>query len=1132
MRLNLILVTLVLGAASLWAAPGSAQTVTLSGANTALTQVFKEIEQQTGYRFFWQGEDFSSVRISVDVKDADLQQALSQVFKGLPYSYTVSQKSIVVKATQRGDQYPGGAGRDAIDRVPTTGNALITALPTVSGHVYSEAGQPLAGASVIVLSPEGKRTSLQTTTNHQGVFTLQNVPDGAMLLITFMGYVSQEVPAKANIGLIRLKHSESPLDEVQVIAYGTTSRRLSTGNITTVRGEEIERQPISNPLLALAGRVPGLTVIQQSGIPGGGVTVRIQGENSIASGNNPLYVIDGVPYYSEMPLAGFENFVFNNPNGGKGVDANPNPLNFINPADIEQIDVLKDADATAIYGSRAANGAILITTKKGAAGKIKLNLNFQQGWGDVTRTMPMLNSRQYLDMRYEGFKNEGAAIPATAYDLTLWDTTRYTDWQQTLIGGTAQYTQTNATISGGSSAIQYRLGGTYQRETTVFPGDFANDRGTVHFQVNNTSANNKVRIQFSGSYQFNSNFLPGQDPTQNAYLLEPVAPEIYSTDGSLNWAPNATGTSTWTNPFVSLVYVKFRTNTNNLIGNANVSYKILSQLEISSSFGYTKTETNDYQPTPLFAIAPEWRITNNPNGQQRDAMYGQRDMFSWISEPQVTYRGMVGAGKLDALFGVTVQQSQASTSWLQAQGFGSDQVMQDIKYATAINVTASSFNQYKYSAVFARLNYNLWDKYIFSLNGRRDGSSRFGAENRFQNFGSVAGAWLFSEEDFLEFSNPLFSYGKVRASYGITGNDQIGNYRYLNLYNAVGGIGVPYQGTAALTAGGLSNPYLQWESTQKLQVGVDMGFIQDRVLISMNYGRNRSSNQLIVASLPLTTGFATITENFPAAVQNTSWEFSLASKNLSQEIFQWTTNINFTAPRNKVIRFPGIENTIYTNPLNGVIIGQPLRSQMVFDYLGVDPETGEYLFGGQDGIPTSEPTTADQTIMVNLQPKYYGGLQNTVQFKGFYLDFLFQFTKQLGMSYIFNNSTATGPGAFFSGTSNQPTSVLGRWQQVGDEVTIRRFSSNRIASMSPVGTASRSDANFTDASFIRLKTASLSYTFPTTWLRRTKVSEGRIYVQGQNLWTITNYLGPDPENQSVYALPPLRMFTVGIQANF
>ncbi len=366
------------------------------------------------------------------------------------------------------------------------------------------------------------------------------------------------------------------MDAVQVLAYGTQTKRLSIGNVSTVTAETIQKQPVNNVLLALEGQVPGLFVTQSSGISGAAVTARIQGQNSRVNGNDPFYVIDGVPYLSQLQTTNLDGILTGQtPGSGGGVGS---PLSFIDPSSIESIDVLKDADATSIYGSRAANGAILITTKKGKAGAAKCTIDFQQGIGQVGHFVDMMNLDQYLNMRYQAFHNDGLKPdPNVDYDLTLWDTTRYTNWQKTLIGGTASYTNVNASLSGGTTYFQYLVSGTYHRERTVFPADFVDQKGAIHFSLTNTSLNQKFHFQFSGDYLLDNNHLPFSDMTNDAILLEPDAPNIYNPDGTLNWEPNSDGVSTWRNP-LNTAQTPYKNKTNNLVSNMVLSYNILPDL--------------------------------------------------------------------------------------------------------------------------------------------------------------------------------------------------------------------------------------------------------------------------------------------------------------------------------------------------------------------------------------------------------------------------------------------------------------------------------------------------------------------------------------------------------------------------
>jgi len=1034
-------------------------------------------------------------KVTVNFKDTPLDEVLSFLLNGKNLAWTYSDDVVVIHKRM-------GEGPK---KTETAEDSTVTP-SLLTGKVTDAVGSPLSGVTILV-----KGSNQGTTTDMDGKFTLAKVANGEMLIVSSVGFETRSLVVRGRSVLVQLNVEVSALDEKVVIAYGTTTQRLSTGNISTVKAKDIERQPVNNPLLALQGRVPGLFITQNTGVAGGSATVRIQGQNSIANGNDPLYVIDGVPYPAQMIGVGSENIIL----GG-------NPLNFINTSDIESIDILKDADATSIYGSRAANGAILITTKKGKVGQTKVNINLQQGWSKVTRGIDMLDTRQYLDMRYEAYRNDNVdwkSSDVTANDLKLWDTTRYTNWQKTLIGGTAQYTNINVGISGGTTASQYTVGGTYHRETTVFPGNFADQRGSLHFNLSSKSINQKIQLQLSGNYMVDNNKLPRSDLTSRAVLYEPNAPALYNTDGSLNWALNPSGVATWENPLIYQLYSTYSNKTNNLVGSATLSYTILPGLDIKSSAGYTNMQTTTFTPIPLGAIAPQRRAST-----PRTATYGNRSMTSWIIEPQLAYQKNIGKGNFELLLGASIQQNNSSSQTINGSGYSSDLVLGDIKSAVSIRPEYSA-SIYKYNALFSRINYNFQNKYIINATARRDGSSRFGEKNRLHNFGSLGIAWIFTEEKFLDKSLSTFSFGKLRASYGITGNDQLGDYRFLGLYYSTGLDILPYQNTIGLATTSLPNPYLQWEKTKKLSLGIDLGFWNDRLILTTTYSDNRSSNQLLPYMLPSITGFSSITSNFPATIKNVSWEFLMTTVNIKSNTLSWNSSINLTIPRNKLISFPNLEQSTYANRL---IIGQPLGVTKTFHFVGVDPASGLYQVADSHGKPTTSPDyLTDLTTLISTLPTFYGGVQNNITYKGIQLDFMIQFVKQKGRNILFNNDRLA-PGEFSRGSSNQPTTVLERWQKPGDITSIQRYSIESDA-LATIYNATDSDAAYSDASYLRLKNLSLSWQLPDKWLKKASFHNSRIYMQGQNLLTITKYKGLDPENRSITSLPPLRVISFGVQ---
>jgi len=1105
------LIGIILFIASLHlSARGLTQTITISVKDAPLDNVFKLIEKQTDYVFLFEKELIAkSKKVTLNVSKP-LLDVLDLCFKDQPFTYHITGKIIALAPRK---EEPSKESKSSTEAQ----NPLID----LKGRVVNSEGEPVSGATVSI-----KGTTKSTVTDANGYYILTGVNENAIVIITHVQYEMKSLAINGHTSLnATLQIKMNNLDELQVIAYGTTSKRFNTGNVATVKAADIEKQPVSNPLLALQGRVPGLFITQANGFPGSGVKVRIEGLNSIDGGNDPLYVIDGVPFSSQL-LPTLSKVLGSS--GGNTVQVGNlnygtygNPLNYINPSDIESIEVLKDADATAIYGSRAANGAILITTKKGKSGEQKIEFNVQHGWGKVTRKMDMMNRRQYLDMRYEALKNDGISLSSldqnSNYDLTVWDTTRSTDWQKELIGNTANYTDIQGKVSGGSATTFYLIGGGYHKETTTLPGDFNDQKASMHFQINSASNDQKFKLSFKGNYLVDVNQLPhtsSTDITEMAFLLPPVAPALYNSDGSINWELNNSLKSTWSypgNPIAQLLN-RYKNRTNNIVGDLTLSYELLPGLNLNSSLGYTDLQSKERVTIPLSSTAPELRQNTT-----RIGIYGNSSVNTFIIEPQISYHKEIWKGKFDFLVGSTIQQNSSELENLYGYGYSTDDAITDINSASLIKSEPTLNNIYKYNAGFARITCNMLDRYILNLTGRRDGSSRFGSKNQFHNFGSIGGSWIFSKEPFISQSVTWLAFGKVSVSYGTTGSDQIGDYQFLSLYNFINP-GIPYQGITALQQISLTNPYLQWEETRKFHIGIDLGFFNEKLLLSGHFYRNRSSNQLLAYQLPSTTGYNSISQNFPALVQNTGLEISFTSTNISTKIFRWTSNLNLTVPQNKLLRFPGLQNSTYANTL---VIGKPTSIVKKLHLMGVDPTTGVYLFTSKSD-PFNPRIPDDANVIISTAPIFYGGLQNSVSYKGFQLDFLFQFVKQKGPNYFYGRL----PG---SPKWNQPTYLLDRWQSPGDNSSHQKYNADFTYSNSANNAGFNSDASYSDASYIRLKNLSLSWQLPDKMLKIIHLQSLRIFSQGQNLLTITNYKGLDPETLSTTSLPPLRVLTVGFQ---
>lgn len=955
----------------------------------------------------------------------------------------------------------------------------------ISGTV-TDGTNPLPGVTVAVKGQQKTAVS-----DFDGKFTI-TVSSNDILIFTYIGFNTVTVPVEGRAVInIKMQEDATVLQEVKINAgYYSVKESERTGSIGRITAKNIETQPVTNVLATMQGRMAGVSIVQDSGSPGGAFSIKIRGTNSLrADGNQPLYIIDGVPYSSET--------IGSIATSGTAPTLT-SPLNSINPQDIESIEVLKDADATAIYGSRGANGVVLITTKKGKAGETRFSINSSSSFGTVAETPKLMNTKQYLAMRQLAFENDGvSAYPSYAYDVNgTWSSERNTDWQKKLIGGTAKIYNLQASVSGGSRRTQYLLSGNYRTETTVFPGDFKYTKGSAHFSMNHTSEDERFKLTFSGNYTSQNNSQPAIDLAAVSRTLAPNAPELYDENGNLNWE-----NGTWNNP-LAVLESEFESRINDLVANAVLSYHFLPNLEFKTSFGFTDLHNNESRTQPSTMYNPAYGL-----GSEFSALSSNfTNRNSWIMEPQLNYNTTIGKGKFVVLLGSTLQNQRTERLFQNGFGFASNRLIHDLASASIKTVDLSDVTIYKYQALFARLNYN-WDtRYILNITGRRDGSSRFGAGKQFATFGAVGGAWLFSNEALFKDSTVL-SFGKLRSSYGITGNDQIGDYQFLDTYASSGN---NYQGTIGLQPVRLFNPEFGWESNKKFEVALETGFLEDRIFLTSAYYLNRSSNQLVGIPLPGTTGYSSLYANLDATLENSGLEFTLRTVNFTREHFEWTTNFNISINRNKLISFPGLESSTYANTY---VVGQPINIIKLYHYIGMNPTTAVYQFEDVNGDGTIS-SIADRQTLADLSPRYFGGLENQFQYKGVQLNFLFQFVKQEAFGAL--------PGV--------PGTGVNQLASVSDSAAQQPYTAgSNGAIINAYYRYGLSDGAVQDASYIRLKNISLTYDLPFKVGDRLRC---QLYWQGQNLLTFTNYTNGDPEFKFGGYLPPLKVNAVGVKLTF
>ncbi len=1092
MKVNLIcLIVIVLTTSFLCATESSGQgiatkKIALSSSRGTLKAALKELEITSGLTVFYPTEIVDQYKeIRLNVKPRTIGETLDLLLAGTILEYRQTEENIVLSVKQ----------------IKKEEQEL-----RISGIVQNPDGKPLSGVTILVGS---KNTSSSfnnsTATDRQGHWGLVVSSDNLLIRFQYLGYktVVKSVKEIQNSGVIVLEMSQDKLDEVVVIGYGTTTKRLNTGSVSSITAKDIEKQTVANPIHALAGRIAGVEMVQNNGLPGSNSTVRIRGVNNLGSyglsGGLPLFIVDGTPFTNFNTTQPVNDNLNNN--GLTGANGGLSVFSSINPADIERIDVLKDADATAIYGARGANGVILITTKKGKSGKSQFNVNLQQGAAKVGRFVDMLNTQQYLEMRKEAFVNDGITpTTSNAPDLLLWDQNGYTDWQKEFIGGTANITDAQLNYQGGNDRFRFFTSGAYRNDGTVFKGDMGNTRLSGRMSVSTNSADKRFSSTFSVNYTNENTDLITTD-VANVLTLPPNY-SLYKDDGTLYWISGIT------NPMSNLLKT-YNSSMANFIATGDLKYQIITGLNLKLNVGYTRNNLEQATKNPLSSQNPSSTTSHS-------ASFANIKATNYIAEPQLEYTFKKGKGAFLALVGGTFQQNISDGTRLNGTNYAYEAQLSNI--SAAGNVTASNaYSDYRYASLFGKVNYDYANKYIVNGTFRRDASSRFGPNRQFANFAALGAAWIFTEESFLKENLDVLSFGKLRASYGTTGNDQLPNYSYMSLYRN----SPIYQNLATLSMSGIANPDLEWETTKKMEFGIDLGFFNDRILLKTAAYWHNSGNLLTYASAPNQTGFNSVNINLDAVVQNKGVEIELNTINVQSENFRWSTDFNISFQKNKMTSFNDKDVSFYGTSF---VVGESVPPTFKYRFDGIDPTTGKVLIGDLDGNPNL--VSMNDRYITGVGTPYYGGMNNSFSYKGLSFDFFLQFNHRRGTTNQIN-------GTRIGSLNNQNVSALDRWRQSGDTGTL--FPG---ASANPGGAIyssyqyfGSSDFFYGNASFLKLRSASLSYTLPQAWNQKIRTSNTRLYVQGQNLLTFAkNKYLLDPESGN--ATPPLRAIIVGLNVTF
>lgn len=1062
------------------------QRISIHQENSTVRQVLNSIEQTARIKFVYSREVVrTDQRVTLVATDERLGTVLERLLRPMRVSYVVTGNQVALTRT-------APSGNDDAGPRKTSELAPADALEeTITGTVSDENGQGLPGVSVVL-----KGTTRGTTTNADGKYRL-NVPDrSAVLVFSFVGYGSQEVATGGRAVVnVSLKADEKSLNEVVVVGYGQVRKSDLTGAVVTVPVEEIKKVAVTSLDQALQGRAAGVQITQNSGSPGGTTTIRIRGGNSIQGDNEPLYVIDGVPFK----------------NDGAGSGSSFNVLSTLNPSDIETMTVLKDASSTAIYGSRGANGVVIITTKRGKAGRSVVNFESYYGVQEVRKFYPVLNAREYAQFVNDANTNEGRAPVYTPAQVDAFG--QGTDWQREIFRS-APIQNYQLSMSGGDEKTQYVLsGGYFKQDGIVTNSDF--DRYSLRLNLDRKLTN---KIKVGNSLTVNRT-VTNQSRTDGdlgsaglvtiaALQFPPILP-VFNPDGSY-LVTNPALTFTADNPAALARESKNRNTAYRTFGNVFADYQIIDGLNLRVLLGVDAIlqKQDSYLPRSVSSGLAQGGAASIFNGQS----------VTWLNENLLTYtRTFRSVHNVNALVGYTQQANRTENSSAAARNFVNDNLNSgNLGSGSVPLVPSSGIGAWGLQSYLARINYGYRDKYLLTASFRADGSSRFGANKRYGYFPSAALAWRVSEENFLKNVLVLTDL-KLRATYGMTGNqDGIGNfpaYSLLGTQNYVlGGVVATGIGPAQI-----ANPDLSWESTTQADLGIDVGLLNNRITFTADVYLKRTRDLLLNVTIPSTSGYTSAIKNL-GRVENRGVEFSLSSRNIDKA-FKWNTDLNLAANRNRVLDiggapqlFAGQVANIAQNVNSGIIrVGEPLGS--FFGYITdglyqstdelaalADPQArrpGDRKYADLNGDKRIDDL--DRTIIGRAQPKLLGGLNNTFSYKGFELTVF--------MQGVYGNQILNANRfelEYLNGTNNQNRDMLNRWTPTNTNTDIPRASTTRPANRI-------STRQIEDGSYLRLKNVQLAYNFPSAVLAKLRIQGLRAYVAAQNYATWTRYSGYDPE---------------------
>ena len=1002
----------------------------------------------------------------------------------------------------------------------------------VTGKVASKDGETLPGVNVLV-----KGTTNGTITDINGQYSIKISAEQSVLVFSFIGMKDVEIEVKAGgVYDVVLTQSVEMISDIVVIGYGTVKKSDLTGSVSSVKADELRATPSTTFDQALQGRAAGVQVVQASGVPGGGTNIRIRGTSSVNASSEPLYVIDGMLINTDMGEMSV---------GGNGPDIGP--LAAINPNDIESIEVLKDASASAIYGSRGANGVILITTKRGKAGVGRIDFDCYYGVQEVANKLDLLNASEYAALINEAAINAGQnpvyVNPANLYEGT--------DWQDELLR-IAPMTNYQLSISGGTEKTNYAISGSYFTQDGIVIGS-SFDRYSLRANIDSdvkTFVTVGASLSFSG---IKSNMVETGPGTiaggviANALQMNPILP-VYDADVEGGYVYEHDRKDAVGNPVAAAKEYDSKTTSYRFLGNTYLKFKLAKDLEFKTSFGVDALFSKNRSFGPKFL--------KQSQSSKGEAFISDLQALTWLNENTINYKYDINEDhRINLLAGFTMQKF--NNEYLNGLAFDfPDSRTGYHNLGAAMNPQNPSNGETEWSMIsyLGRINYNIKEKYLITLSGRVDGSSKFSKGKQYGFFPSGAFAWRASEEDFLK-EVELISNLKARFSYGVIGNQSISPYNSLALVGPVGqGVFNSDSGSEVIAGNeplSYPNEDLKWETTKQTNIGFDFGILDNKIALTADFYKKKTSDLLLATPIPYTSGFGNTLLNV-GNVENKGFDLDLRTVNLDKEV-KWTSSINFSINRNEVTNL-NREEDIYLG-FGGNILreGEPLGTFYGYVFDGIfqtDEEASKSpVLKGQEPTGSNPASQAkagdrrykdvdgsgvidegDRTIIGSSEPDFVFGINNTISYKCFSLNFFFQGSVGNEMVNMNLNNLEN-----FNGEQNMlATAGLNRWtpENPGNKYP-RALATGSLDNVF-------SSRLVEDASYLRLKNITIGYSVPDSFIKRIGLNNLRVYAAATNVWTWTDYSGYDPEGNAYGAMtnivgvdngnyPQARTYTFGVQ---